>query len=148
MVIVDWVARYPEVTSTTTTGLEVTPPSDQLADARAAPVNEAALVEHYGLDADARELLGFGDDDDEDDDDEGDEEAETFDAFQTRVRLDAVKRTEGNRREGGLKTQQASVRLWNVCITSSALDRLFTYLQSGMGCTSQGPRNDTRRDSR
>ncbi|KDQ24125.1 hypothetical protein PLEOSDRAFT_1079281 [Pleurotus ostreatus PC15] len=73
-----------------------------------AAVDEATLVEHYGLDAGARELLGFGDDDDEDD-----EEAETFDAFQTRVRLDAVKRTKGNRREGGLKTQQASVWLWN-----------------------------------
>ncbi|KAF4607636.1 hypothetical protein EYR38_001709 [Pleurotus pulmonarius] len=75
------------------------------------PTDEAALIERYGLDgADAQDLLGFGDDDDED---EEEEVAESFDAFQTRVRLDAVKRTEGNRREGGLRTQQASVRLWN-----------------------------------
>lgn len=68
------------------------------AHAQAVPVDDAALVDRYGLDgADARDLLGFGDDDDEDDDDDdNDNDTESFDAFQIRVRLDAVKRTEGN----------------------------------------------------
>lgn len=95
--------------------------------------------------ADADEVLGYdgdgdgddgGDGDDSDNDDEGEAEKgdtseedeehsgdegsrakphEGFRAFQTRVRVDAAKRAEGNRRAGGLRTQRAMVRAWEAC---------------------------------
>lgn len=97
--------------------------------------------------ADAEELLGFGDDDDEEDledgdrqddgddelggadDDDDDDDSNEFGPaagglnsrrfldFKTTVRLEAVKRHEGNRRRGGLDTQNACVRDWNVSLS-------------------------------
>jgi hypothetical protein len=53
---------------------------------------------------------------DDDDDDHGADKRESFGAFQKRVRVNAAKRAEGNRRAGGLKTQRAMVRAWEVCL--------------------------------
>ncbi|KAJ7906164.1 hypothetical protein B0H13DRAFT_2021438 [Mycena leptocephala] len=96
---------------------------------------EAALLRRFDVDgADAYELLGYEDEDDEEDtavgtggdasssqsssssdDDEEDTHwtAEQKKAFRIRTRVDAAKRTEGNRRAGGRKTQNAMVRAWN-----------------------------------
>ncbi len=40
--------------------------------------------------------------------------AEVFKDFQTKVRVDAAKRWESNRRAGGRKTQSSVVKSWNV----------------------------------
>jgi hypothetical protein len=55
------------------------------------------------------------DDDNEDAEDEDDaNRREGFVAFQKRIRVTAAKRAEGNRRAGGLKTQRAMVKAWDV----------------------------------
>jgi hypothetical protein len=77
--------------------------------------------------ANAEELLGYDDEDDEgegDDDDEevvaSDEEAAASDeeashtAFKQTTRVQAVRRAEGNRRIGGIRTQKAVVKDFNV----------------------------------
>ena len=46
--------------------------------------------------------------------DDGAMPRQSFRAFQTRVRADAAKRAEGNRCAGGLRTQRAMVRAWEV----------------------------------
>ncbi|KAJ7929479.1 hypothetical protein B0H13DRAFT_2310621 [Mycena leptocephala] len=97
---------------------------------------EAALLRRFDVDgADAYELLGYEDEDNEedtavgtrgdvgssesssssDDDEEGDTHwtTEQKKAFRIRTCVDAAKRTEGNRRAGGRKTQNAMVRAWN-----------------------------------
>ncbi|KAJ7098524.1 hypothetical protein B0H15DRAFT_945042 [Mycena belliarum] len=100
--------------------------------------DEAELIRSFDVQgANAYELLGYDDDDEEeaeaDEDAEhaadasGDEEGSSGSdsdhppdrtaaqkkAFRTRVRVDAVRRFEGNRRTGGLKTQAAMVKAWN-----------------------------------
>ncbi|GLB44253.1 hypothetical protein LshimejAT787_1601830 [Lyophyllum shimeji] len=83
--------------------------------------DESVLIGEFGIEgANADELLGYDDDDDEgedewdgctpDADDEG--EGEDLDAYKIRIRVDATRRAEGNRRAGGLKTQRAMVRAW------------------------------------
>jgi hypothetical protein len=61
---------------------------------------------------------GGGEPSDDDDEDAEDEDhanrREGFVAFQKRVRVTAAKRAEGNRRAGGLKTQRAMVKAWDV----------------------------------
>ncbi|KAG5219998.1 hypothetical protein IMY05_C4702000100 [Salix suchowensis] len=86
--------------------------------------DEASLVNEFGLSidgAEAHEVLGYGDDDDEDNDDvngevddlgEGEDNTESFQSYQTQLRVSAVLHAEGNRRQGGLKTQKAVVRAW------------------------------------
>jgi hypothetical protein len=37
-----------------------------------------------------------------------------FNRFQTTTRVTAAKRSEGNRRTGGIKTQASTVKIWNV----------------------------------
>lgn len=83
------------------------------------------MVHEFGVNG-AEELLGFDDENDQDDNEEdfGEDITENlnfdlyspqkFNQFQADVRLKAAKRAEGNRRAGGLKTQQAVVRNWKV----------------------------------
>ncbi|KAJ7693365.1 hypothetical protein B0H17DRAFT_933068, partial [Mycena rosella] len=52
-------------------------------------------------------------DEDEDEDDADYEQDAGKKAFRTRVRIEAVRRAEGSRRAGGLKTQAAMVKAWN-----------------------------------
>ena len=88
--------------------------------------DEETLINQYSIDgAAADEILGYDDDEDEEyngdvgpgDDDEdgklpnGDLE---FKAFQRQVRIDETRRAEGNRRAGGIKTQRAMVKAWEV----------------------------------
>lgn len=40
--------------------------------------------------------------------------ADQFKKFQTETRVAAAKRSEGNRRRGGIKTQQSTIKIWNV----------------------------------
>lgn len=105
--------------------------------------DEASLVNEFGLSidgAEAHEVLGYGDDDDEDNDDidgevddlgAGEENTGSFQSYQTQLRVSAVLRAEGNRRQGGLKTQKAVVRAWevieryNLMTTANALYRNF-----------------------
>ncbi|KAK6984727.1 hypothetical protein R3P38DRAFT_2806331 [Favolaschia claudopus] len=75
------------------------------------------LIRQYGVEgANADELLGYDDDDDEDGEEEEDGDASDADiadeaaahaAFKRSVRIQAVNRAEGNRRAGGIKTQNA-----------------------------------------
>jgi hypothetical protein len=110
---------------------------------------EAALLRRFDVDgADAYELLGYEDEDDEEDtavgmggdvsssqsssssdDDEEDTHwtAEQKKAFRIRTRVDAAKRTEGNRRAGGRKTQNAMVRAWNVSCSIVVLQQLTHF---------------------
>ncbi|KAF9490446.1 hypothetical protein BDN71DRAFT_1490630 [Pleurotus eryngii] len=86
--------------------------------------DEVSLVNEFGLSidgAEAHKVLGYGDDDDEDNDDvngevddlgEGEDNTESFQSYQTQLRVSAVLRAEGNRRQGGLKTQKAVVCAW------------------------------------
>ncbi|KAJ7916427.1 hypothetical protein B0H13DRAFT_2449107 [Mycena leptocephala] len=86
------------------------------------------LIKQYGVEgANAEELLGYDDEDDEgegDDDDEevvasDEEEAAASDeeashtAFKQTTRVLAVRRAEGNRRIGGIRTQKAVVKDFN-----------------------------------
>ncbi|KAJ7876636.1 hypothetical protein B0H13DRAFT_2347514 [Mycena leptocephala] len=91
----------------------------------ATPMN---WIKQYGVEgANAEELLGYDDEDDEgggDDEDEevaasddeeaaaGDEEA-AHTAFKQTTRVQAVRRAEGNRRIGGIRTQKAVVKDFN-----------------------------------
>lgn len=80
--------------------------------------DEPSLLQEYGVEgADAGDLLGYEDDSESEDDDEedtpSDEEAQ-HEAFKKSVRVKAVRRAEGNRRAGGLKTQKAMVKAWDV----------------------------------
>ena len=89
---------------------------------------EAELVRQFDPDgtAAAAEVLGYDDTVDEDyygedeedicngEDDLDLDTEEGFKAYQTRVRVDAAKRAEGNRRRGGVRTQAAVVRSWMV----------------------------------
>ncbi|KAK7059342.1 hypothetical protein R3P38DRAFT_3384318 [Favolaschia claudopus] len=77
------------------------------------------LIRQYGVEgANADELLGYDDDDDDDEDGEEEEDGDASDAdiadeaaahaaFKRSVRIQAVNRAEGNRRAGGIKTQNA-----------------------------------------
>jgi len=42
---------------------------------------------------------------------------EPFKAYQSRVRVEAAKHSEGNHRAGGIRTQNAMVRAWKVSTT-------------------------------
>lgn len=85
---------------------------------------ESELVAEFQVNgASADDILGFDDENDADDLDEDLDEdllgldldsPETFRRYQTQVCISAAKRAEGNRREGGLKTQKAMVRNWKV----------------------------------
>lgn len=104
---------------------------------------EARLVNEFDVPgSNAHQIFDYDDDDDDDDykegdddepDGDGDEEdldsgagdgeheggsfegPSSFTAFQTQTRIQAAKRSEGNRRAGGIKTQKAMVRAWEVC---------------------------------
>ncbi|KAK7014508.1 hypothetical protein R3P38DRAFT_3277089 [Favolaschia claudopus] len=80
--------------------------------------DDEELIRQYGVEgANADELLGYDDDDEEEDGEEeedGDasntdiaDEAAAHAAFKRSVRIQAVNRAEGNRRAGGIKTQNA-----------------------------------------
>jgi hypothetical protein len=92
--------------------------------------DEASLIDDFDITgAEAQELLGYDDNDDEDEDEDDDEDDEAKDeeelqyrTFQTSVRVDAAKRAEGNRRAGGLKTQRAMRRKWEVKSTPVFLE--------------------------
>ncbi|KAJ7019185.1 hypothetical protein C8F04DRAFT_916431, partial [Mycena alexandri] len=79
------------------------------------------LIKQYGVEgANAEEILGYDDDeDDEDGSDDDDEGASTSDeeaahtAFKQTTRVQAVRRAEGNRRIGGIRTQKAVVKDFN-----------------------------------
>jgi hypothetical protein len=101
--------------------------------------NDDTLVEQYGAEG-AEDLLGYDrdglDDDDEEEDDEDEDLSDPgecqihwstlggpvyqldhsaqFLAFKTRISTQAAIRSEGNRRKGGIKTQQSVVKFWNV----------------------------------
>jgi hypothetical protein len=79
------------------------------------------LIKQYGVEgANAEEILGYDDDDDEGEGDGDDEEASTSDdeaahtTFKQTTRVRAVRRAEGNRRIGGIRTQNAVVKDFNV----------------------------------
>ncbi|KAK7027621.1 hypothetical protein R3P38DRAFT_3315205 [Favolaschia claudopus] len=88
----------------------------------------AELLRRYDVDgANISELMGYDSDDEQDEEDEegfdgdqsGDdedsaEEIDDQDQMRQRARVAAAKRFEGNRRKGGLRTQQAVVRDWNI----------------------------------
>ncbi|KAJ7802201.1 hypothetical protein B0H14DRAFT_3488711 [Mycena olivaceomarginata] len=76
--------------------------------------DEASLIKRYNIPgADAQDLLGYDDEEEEEDEevDTSDEEA-AHNAFQRSARVKAIHRAEGNRREGGNKTQKAMVKAW------------------------------------
>jgi hypothetical protein len=88
--------------------------------------DEETLINRYNVDgAAADEILGYDDDEDEEynGDMEGNDDTEgkfpngdlAFQAFQRQVRVDETRRAEGNRRAGGIKTQRAMVKAWEVC---------------------------------
>jgi hypothetical protein len=92
--------------------------------------DETELVQQFDVDgASAEDILGYEDRDEDENEDYDDEEAEelekdnsrvvsdlprAYKKYQASVRVEAAKRAEGNRRAGGLKTQKAMVRSWDV----------------------------------
>ena len=85
--------------------------------------DEEALVNQYAIEgAAAEEVLGYDEDDEEEEGDvagdyrDGGDGGPDFDfkAFQRQVRVDETRRAEGNRRAGGVKTQRAMVKAWEV----------------------------------
>jgi hypothetical protein len=109
--------------------------------------DEETLVEEFGIDgAAAEEVLGYDPDNDEeeadeeeeeedqDDEDEGDEDDKAFEELRKRVRLEATQQSEANRRAGGIKTQRAMVRAWEVrfhfsfCLDPSELMKMLRNL--------------------
>ena len=85
--------------------------------------DEETLVNHYAVEgAAAEEVLGYDEDDEEEEGDitrdymDGGDGYPDFDfkAFQRQVRVDETRRAEGNRRAGGIKTQRAMVKAWEV----------------------------------
>jgi hypothetical protein len=138
-------ARFPcdsnPTTPTTTPGRQ--PPRSPAAK-RASLIediesDEETLVEEFGVEgAAAEEVLGYDPDNDEededgeeleddndelkDDDEEFDEDANTaFEELRKRVRVEATQHAEANRRAGGIKTQRAMVRAWEVCFVLQTL---------------------------
>lgn len=78
---------------------------------------EAALAQEFDVtDGYAEELLGYDAEQDEDEGDEGGDvgSGDDHEEFRKQMRLDATRRAEGNRRKGGLKTQHAMKKLWEV----------------------------------
>ncbi|KAJ7819603.1 hypothetical protein B0H14DRAFT_3147405 [Mycena olivaceomarginata] len=78
------------------------------------------LIKQYGVEgANAGGVLGYDDDDDEGEGDGDDEEGSTSDdetahtTFKQTTRVRAVRRAEGNRRIGGIRTQNAVVKDFN-----------------------------------
>ncbi|KAJ6511689.1 hypothetical protein DFH09DRAFT_1434967 [Mycena vulgaris] len=116
-------ARQPPARSSAPEAIAPRLATASLSDEEADSDDEAALVRAYASKgADAEEILGYdneGDDDEEsvDGDDGSDvdasEEEVAHDAFKRSVRVAAVRRAEGNRRAGGIKTQKAMVKSWN-----------------------------------
>lgn len=124
----------PPPTTPTQTRLDAGPDASPLvhvpAFEDAGDSDEASLIRTFDVaGANAYELLGYEDDDDEEDngyvDKDGDRdgvrsdedessEDEGREAFRRGIRIEAVKRAEGNRRAGGLKTQKAMVKAWDV----------------------------------
>jgi hypothetical protein len=86
--------------------------------------DEETLIGRYGVDgAAAEEILGYDEDDDEeylgeDDNQDGDLE---FKAFQRQVRINETQRAEGNRGAGGIKTQHAMVKAWEVGLPGAVI---------------------------
>lgn len=81
------------------------------------------LVNEFGAciaGADAHEVLGYDDNDDDYDEGGGEDDkvaeshTSSFQSYQTQLCLAAVQHAEGNQREGGLKTQKAVIRAWDV----------------------------------
>ena len=98
--------------------------------------SEAALIQEYDVPgAAADEVLGFDDDDDDayevEEEDRPDSIAEeisdgvrgnmgaspeNFEEYKTQIRIQETQRAEKNRRAGGIKTQNAMVRAWEVSL--------------------------------
>lgn len=89
--------------------------------------SDANLVGEFTIDgAGVEDLLGLDDDDDDDSEgggsgeDSSDEDSdenmndEEFLEFQRHTRVTETRRTEENRRPGGIKTQRAVVKAWTV----------------------------------
>ena len=123
-------ARFPFQTPTTT--LSQPPRSKHASLIEDIESDEETLIEEFGIDgAAAEEVLGYDpdndeeevdeeeEDEDQDDEDEGDEDDKAFEELRKRVRLEATQQSEANRRTGGIKTQRAMVRAWEVRFYSS-----------------------------
>lgn len=92
--------------------------------------NDANLIGEFTIDgAGVEDLLGLDDDDDEggEEDSSSDEDLEEntvndeeFLEFKRRTRVTETRRTEENRRPGGIKTQRAVVKAWMVRSTAFA----------------------------
>jgi hypothetical protein len=122
-------ARFPfHAAQTPTTTLSQPPRSKRASLIEDIESDEETLVEEFGIDgAAAEEVLGYDPDNDEEeaeeeeeededqnDEDEGDEDDKAFEELRKRVRLEATQQSEANRRAGGIKTQRAMVRAWEV----------------------------------
>ena len=144
-------ARFPFQTPTTT--LSQPPRSKCASLIEDIESDEETLVEEFGIDgAAAEEVLGYDPDNDEeeaddeededqddedgdqDDEDEGNEDDKAFEELRKRVRLEATQQSEANRRAGGIKTQRAMVRAWEVrfhfsfCLNPSELMKMLRNL--------------------
>ncbi|KAJ7679310.1 hypothetical protein DFH06DRAFT_974792 [Mycena polygramma] len=83
--------------------------------------SDAGLLRAYNVPgADASDLLGYDDEDSDEEDGDGDENGsdsddgpEDMDAYRRGIRVAAANRAEGNRREGGRRTQSSMVKMWN-----------------------------------
>ncbi|KAK7053211.1 hypothetical protein VNI00_003830 [Paramarasmius palmivorus] len=84
--------------------------------------DEEQLVHEFGVPgAFAEEILGY----DEEHDDLDLEDDDDFEVFQTRMRVEATQRAEMNRRPGGLRTQQAMVRMIEEFIEKALIDKII-----------------------
>ena len=144
-------ARFPFQTPTTT--LSQPPRSKRASLIEDIESDEETLVEEFGIDGAAAEVvLGYDPDNDEeeadeeededqddengdqDDEDEGNEDDKAFEELRKRVRLEATQQSEANRRAGGIKTQRAMVRAWEVrfhfsfCLNPSELMKMLRNL--------------------
>ncbi|KAF9062011.1 hypothetical protein BDP27DRAFT_1369177 [Rhodocollybia butyracea] len=74
-------------------------------------IDEEELVDTFDIDQTGRDILGYDEDEDNGEDELDLENEADFEAFKTKLRVDSTKLAEGNRRPGGLKTQEALVKL-------------------------------------
>ncbi|KAJ7246074.1 hypothetical protein C8J57DRAFT_1241859 [Mycena rebaudengoi] len=85
-------------------------------------ISEAQLLAEFGVASEAPdlELLGYDDDDEADEGEELDlDDEDVFEKFQTKARVDAALRFEGNRRAGGQKTQKSMMKSWNMWLVEA-----------------------------
>ncbi|KAJ7290789.1 hypothetical protein C8J57DRAFT_1612073 [Mycena rebaudengoi] len=85
-------------------------------------ISEAQLLAEFGVAGEAPdlELLGYDDDDEADEGEELDlDDDDVFEKLQTKTRVDAALRFEGNRRAGGQKTQKSMMKSWNMWLVEA-----------------------------